>query len=243
MEAIIKGLQVYQIRLTSPQMAGKRLNNPNRSLGGRSMQFTTATGVVLKAGMLGELIRKVHEHETANGLNLTSPDDIETKVCEEAERDGIKRCRTEGDTEIITAKGFPLNRESLTRILKAIKRSVKVNMDAARNGVTMLAGWLKNGQFATKEEADRRALICAECPKNVDVSCSSCAAGAFLLKQMNVVGGRTTSSDVVLKHCEACGCSNKIKVWVPKSVILEKTPKEQMDNLPASCWIAIEAKQ
>jgi hypothetical protein len=72
----------------------------------------------------------------------------------------------------------------------------------------------------SQEEADRRAAICAQCPKNVDQQvnfCIGCYARSLVSKVNDLLGSKRTSHDAQLKTCSACGCDLKLKTWMAKS--------------------------
>lgn len=88
--------------------------------------------------------------------------------------------------------------------------------------------------------ADKRASICAACPKNVEGSWYT-VAPAQLIK--STLEGRKdlklqTPSDAALKSCDVCKCLMRLKVWTPLEHILKGTKPEIMGEFPAHCWIA-----
>jgi hypothetical protein len=87
----------------------------------------------------------------------------------------------------------------------------------------------------SQEEADRRAAICAQCPKNVDQQvnfCIGCYARSLVSKVNDLLGSKRTAHDEKLKTCSACGCDLKLKTWIPKSGVADKTI-----DWPAHCWV------
>ena len=82
-----------------------------------------------------------------------------------------------------------------------------------------------DGQVS-QEEADRRAAICARCPKNTDQVtnfCVECYARSLVSKVNDLLGSKRTSHDAHLKTCSACGCDLKLKTWMPKSGMTDAT--------------------
>lgn len=88
------------------------------------------------------------------------------------------------------------------------------------------SAWVEQG------EAERRALICADCPNNQDIVCGWCA-GSPLPVIANHLGGRHTSSDDKLKSCSVCLCQLKAKVHMP----LEVMDTAGLD-VPSFCWLS-----
>ena len=183
--------------------------------------------MTLTGSLIQELTYLVHEHELANNLILTDPIEIEESVCKDAAALGLNVCHTETDGVI----------GSIQKFVRSVKESVGVNIQAANQGANTLISWIKAHGYASQEEANKRAAVCASCPLNTDVTCKTCAAGGLAMRLLNVKRGRRTVHDNVLKHCKVCGCSVLVKVWVPKQVILDNTPAEQMAEFPAHCWI------
>lgn len=183
--------------------------------------------------MISALVHKVHTHEHANSLPYTDEADIEDKVCRDAIAWGMaKSCYDPAKEEIVKSR--------LRQIGQYLAGAFNiVNRTRAITGIRMLAGWLKSGEYASPDEAEKRAAVCVMCDRNVDVDCAQCQVTAIAMKILKVVGQRKTLVDDRLKHCAECGCSNRIKVWVPMTVIKEKTPVEAMERLPAHCWMKL----
>ena len=88
--------------------------------------------------------------------------------------------------------------------------------------------------FVDQEEANRRALTCANCPQNLHGICTGCVGSEFqdILAQF-VRAGRKTPYDQALDTCKVCGCLLRAKVHVSMEV-LEKLPKH---TFPSNCWL------
>ena len=97
--------------------------------------------------------------------------------------------------------------------------------------VKAMAAWTANGcTLVPQAEAERRASICAQCPRNIEVpACLGCNGVAAALE---AITSRSTSQDDRLKGCELCGCVNKIAVHFP----LETVDKSVL--FPQWCWKA-----
>lgn len=112
------------------------------------------------------------------------------------------------------------------------KKGLSVS-DLKRFMNTLLA---QEGSFVSQEEAERRASICATCPKNQVVhGCWGCAGILKLVTQY--LGKKHTSKDRALESCAVCGCVLRAKVWLEKGTI-DNTGLEY----PEHCWQREEAK-
>lgn len=85
-----------------------------------------------------------------------------------------------------------------------------------------------------REEANRRARICAACPNNMHGICTSCAGNEFQdIFAMFKSAGCTTDYDQVLDTCTACGCLLKTKVHVS----IDLLSKLEQHEYPGNCWL------
>ena len=121
--------------------------------------------------------------------------------------------------------------------------NVVAKSDMISAGAKLLSEWKKEGYgTVSQEEANRRADICAVCPKNGD--------GGFekfftiplsKLITSQVEGFRkmelVTTSDDKLKTCTACLCPLKLKVWCQMPLILKHLQPEAKADLDSACWI------
>jgi hypothetical protein len=92
--------------------------------------------------------------------------------------------------------------------------------------------WVAGGRkLVEQDEAERRAAICATCPKNVDlhIACPSCVKLDALIAETK--GDRATSLDASLRNCEVCRCFLPTKVWYPTEAIAKKGL-----SFPEWCW-------
>lgn len=110
-------------------------------------------------------------------------------------------------------------------------------------GAALLLEWQESGQAPVAPAlAEKRAAICAVCPKN--------EVGGFTkyftapvadnirrrlarLHEMNL----TTPSDDKLQVCAACLCPLRLKVWCPMDLIQARLKPEQRVELDPNCWI------
>lgn len=109
---------------------------------------------------------------------------------------------------------------------------------AYKDGMRILLEWTAtSGELVDREVAQRRADICARCPLNVkDWQVTEAVADAIRshvgLKQHL---GLTLANEDELHTCSACGCVNRLKVWLPEQFI---QPNEDMRaRLHKDCWL------
>jgi len=96
---------------------------------------------------------------------------------------------------------------------------------------------LATGNLVDQTEANRRAEICAACPKNTDKVmefCVGCSSRSLIGTINSYLTSRHTPSDHLLKNCLVCHCLNAIKVWVPKS---EMDTEDLRPLWPDHCWM------
>lgn len=92
-------------------------------------------------------------------------------------------------------------------------------------------------KLVNQEEAERRAAICASCPKNTDrvtEFCVTCATRGLVSSINQFLTSQHTSNDHQLKNCGICHCDLKMKVWCPKEPMDEPEYREQW---PEHCWM------
>ena len=110
--------------------------------------------------------------------------------------------------------------------------SVAAIRDATR--LFMSSIFKGSGALVPQEEANRRAKICANCPKNLHGICTSCASNEFQdIFRWFVAKGRKTPYDSVLDTCSVCGCLLKAKVHIA----IEDLEKLQKHSYPSNCWL------
>ena len=93
------------------------------------------------------------------------------------------------------------------------------------------------GSLVNQEEANRRAAICATCPRNtskVTEFCVSCATRTLVANVSQFLTAKSTPSDSTLDHCDICQCELKLKVWCPKESMDEP---EYREKWPEHCWM------
>ena len=109
-------------------------------------------------------------------------------------------------------------------------------------GVETLVEWFGAGMKPVGAvEANSRAQICAACPHNQNVK-YSVRWGVYAETIKGVLGwvrgqNLRTTFDSKLGVCESCDCPMKVKVWVPKDVILSHMPESSKQKLWEKCWL------
>jgi hypothetical protein len=109
-------------------------------------------------------------------------------------------------------------------------------------GAAIWKDMLQGSKPVARDEAERRAAICVDCPQNKkgsfkDWFVASVAKGLTELVAMMNSQNLTTSRDKELGTCAACSCPMAAKVWVPLEVIKKHMPSGDVAKLDPRCWI------
>lgn len=109
-------------------------------------------------------------------------------------------------------------------------------------GAATLAEWFgAGGGPVAVIEANRRAEVCAHCPRNRIQSYRSRWGdyAAVVVSLASWLRGKhlKTAFDHELGVCEACDCPMRVKVWCPKGIILRHMPSESQEKLWEKCWL------
>lgn len=113
-------------------------------------------------------------------------------------------------------------------------------------GIRLVVDWLGSGlKPVAKDLAERRAAICATCPKNQtgDLWQRLEAVAAENLRRLISIKGDmqlATSQDTALRTCVACDCDLPLKVFSPLAHILKNTKESVREQLDPRCWIIHE---
>lgn len=190
-------------------MTSNALIDPYHIPPGGWVYIQSETGMHIRGGDFYHLCQEVRRHRQLNKLasnNLIN--EVEEQICQNLKEEArILYCR----------EAKPSN-----KVLK------KVAFGDVKHFLQTISH-LKS--FVPKEEAERRAHICASCPLNYPITgCTRCRNLPALLFQ--VIGKRGTSSDSKLGGCGVCGCSLAASVHVP----LQSFPIEPKYNYPDWCW-------
>jgi hypothetical protein len=97
----------------------------------------------------------------------------------------------------------------------------------------------QGGALVDQEEANRRAEICARCPKNIPIasSCGACETGLRSLLKF-LIRDKKTWADAEIESCGVCGCNLKASVWFPLEVQQQGLSEEQKAEFRSIdyCW-------
>jgi hypothetical protein len=164
------------------------------------------TGIVHKDLSLFAIFPKVAKSWDANGIE--PPENWKAVVIHEmCEQNPHIECREEGEVE----RHMTLN--DVYRFASSVKK------------------WMEGGMnFVSKEEAERRAAICASCHYNKPVGvCWGCHDALKWVGER--IGWPETKRDSELRGCVKCGCVLRLKIHLPLDAI-DNTGIE----FPSHCW-------
>lgn len=108
-----------------------------------------------------------------------------------------------------------------------------------------LTAWLgSGGECVDIKEAERRAAICAVCPKNhrtegwlLGLFTRPAIRGIRMQLERKCDMRLETSLDPLLGLCTACFCVLILKVWTPPEMILKHLKPKTKAKLHPDCWI------
>jgi len=184
--------------------------------------FMVAAGVRLEAINEEELTKRIFEYRLRHHIEIGDIErDLDTYYCGQ----WPEACHKEAKDWDVDFQGPNVSNHA-TPLLN------RVTMWAAG-----LLHILPRGGFelGSKEEAARRGLACAGCPKNQSwrVGCRGCSnSTATVLTQLRQL--RTSQQEGNLHGCEVGGWDNQTAVWLPVAQ-MPITP-EQRAALPDRCW-------
>jgi hypothetical protein len=177
------------------------------------------TGFKVQTRSWSQMLQQVHSHRVANfGCDIQEgwQARLEHDYCLQNNLDGTQWCSDE--KYYAPDESRPLHWSDIQRFLFSMIQ------------------WVAGGRkLVEQDEAERRAAICATCPKNVDlhVACPSCVKLDALIAETK--GDRATSLDASLRNCEVCRCHNSTAVFFP----LESMSNKGL-NFPDHCWKLVE---
>ena len=175
------------------------------------------SGYLAEAHSYGMLRGLVDAHCAANALRPVTDDEMQQQMCE-----GLppKSARTFCEGDGVSVDG------------------VRITWQDVWHGTKVLGSFLLAGRpLVAREEAERRAAICAPCSRNVNYAkpCGSdCPELAATVEA--IVGADGTTLDAELNACSVCKCSNKAQVWMPVEHLKRGVTDEMMPQFPDSCW-------
>lgn len=211
-------------------MSQRALKNPQKvpRQGWRATQ--PETGTTIKGRTLRELVSEVARYRTVNGLPVepNAQRQVENQICDTLEEEeACRACRYLDDDDTRNPKhlrAWRSSREQLWNFALAIKGVLA----AAAAGTPL---------HVSKEEAERRASICAQCQHNLPVAnCWGC--GELGSTYRSLVGSLNTVKDPLLASCDQCGCDNKTQVWFTGDVLRPVSESQGVTaaQFPSWCW-------
>lgn len=94
-----------------------------------------------------------------------------------------------------------------------------------------------------RQEAERRAQICSNCPLNFQVNfpCPGRICGELQHVVQSIIGNEGTPYDGRLKSCGICGCYLTASIWIPLDIQTSVLSNEQKEQFAVAaqengCW-------
>lgn len=173
------------------------------------------TGSYLHSFSSRQLLASVRSFLAHNGREPMTDEQIEDCICNQM---GLQPPYCDG-TAAVPVMGVTF--ETLTRFFSTAKN------------------WILGGaEMAPMELVNKRARICANCPRNAPAAgCSSCDEKLGQITSMDGVlpAGRRPNDHVALHNCSQCGCRLNLKVQLPISAYADDTAA-----YPEWCWVTKE---
>lgn len=116
------------------------------------------------------------------------------------------------------------------------------------SGLKTLSDWVGDGCVPVPETvANRRSMVCVECPMNSDGDALDSVTGAIgeAIRDQTIVRnsiGVGNKYEDKIRTCLACRCHLPLKVWVPIETIRNRMSDDQLAALDPRCWITNEAR-
>ena len=211
----------HPMRLRTPDA-----NIPNRGFFAKQPE----TGTVLNAPTIRMMVAEVVKYRSANNLPIEKNirRQVEIQICETMSPDDAARlCEFLNEDD---SKNPPELRKRHATItdLENFGKAVKAVMESKAAGATL---------HVEQAEANRRASICAACPKNIPIAaCYGCGMLGSIYRA--ITGNQYSDFDPLLRQCDVCGCDNKTQVHFTGEVLRLAAEKQGfMDaEFPNWCW-------
>lgn len=116
-------------------------------------------------------------------------------------------------------------------------------------GIKVWLEWFGTGQPVARPLAEKRAAICATCPKNESVTDLKTRFSKAAAEEILAVMGALKDLELQTQHddklavCVACDCPLKAKVWAPLDIIKKNLLPDVVAKLDPQCWIIHEKHQ
>lgn len=165
----------------------------------------------------------------------------------EIEQYNVARCINGGWLDfILPDEPGPVPAYTISEPQKKTRVAAVDSVKRVSAGVALLVDWLGSGGKPVEAPlAEKRAMVCASCPKNDGGDWKSYFTEPIAekirvqLEMKNDLQLRT-SHDPHLTVCSACDCPLPLKVHVPIFYILEHTSHDTKTRLDPRCWITAE---
>ncbi len=181
----------------------------------------------------GQAVQAIIKHRMGNPA-IVLKHNLHTDVASvESELDSFTRARL-GIPLAPSPKPMP-RQHHLSQVAGAA-----VGIKRAAQGTGVIIDWLTSGGTPVEQmEANRRAEICVNCPKNVPGSWYTVAPAEIIRSTLSARSDLklATPFDDKLQSCEVCKCLMRLKVFTPLHFIKDRTPADIMAEFPDLCWI------
>lgn len=151
-----------------------------------------------------------------------------------------QRMAAHGWLNFVEMEGQPPTIQKKTSLVARVG-SVAVGVKTAAAIYADLFG--PDGKIVSKEEAERRAAVCVQCPEHdtsgglkkylVDKAAKEIMGVFSMLKSKDA----TTSLDDKLGVCKVCECPMRAKIFIEAHVLKKNLKPEQISKLDPNCWI------
>lgn len=118
------------------------------------------------------------------------------------------------------------------------------------DGIHILQAWFgEDGYPVEQDQANRRALVCENCPENRGAlwwekfSKDPIAQVIRIHLETKQKAKLTVPNEDNLHMCRICGCCLMLKVHVPIRFVAAHLNQEQLNRFPDYCWIKKETLQ
>lgn len=184
-----------------------------------------------------------HRKSNPHQLKLNGWSTVLEQVEDELDVYNAKICIDHGWTEFVLVNSGEQFSPKPMPPLNQLNRSLAEGVAAVRVGAKIISSWLgEGGNPVARDEAERRAAICATCPKNDRGDWTryfTQPASDLIRKQLGMAKDLNlmTSKHAELEICSVCACPLKLKVWTPLVHILKHINEATKAELDPRCWI------
>lgn len=174
-------------------------------------------GMVGRGYIFPVLVKSVIEYRKANSIpvGLGFEDELEQLVCQQY----AQECEDQDEAKV-RKRPFTL-------------------ADIIAGTRVMMSQWFNGRKVVPRQEAERRASICVDCPMNQKFvkGCSGlCPELSEIVSA--ITGAQGTVYDYRLHQCQLCGCLLQAAIWVPLELQLKVLTDEQRESFTKipNCW-------